>query len=119
MDYFNPDFVEHIRDVDDERIRFKLRSRTYGYEEYNCIFCGWINKFRMGPDNWMNRCGYEGCRRSMGFGRIGYILPPRGPLHLPPDLVIPGNLRESHPEGDLGRWKSGQTIHEVRLILPQ
>lgn len=48
----------------------------------------------------------------MGFGEIAYLIP-RGQRAEPPDLIIPSGLRESMPEGDLGRWRSGQPIHQV------
>jgi hypothetical protein len=115
---FSPDLIEHINNADDERVRFKLRARTRGWEEYTCVFCGWNNKFQMGPSTWTNRCGSELCRRWMGFGRVGYVLPRSGVHVAPPDLTIPRNLIEAYPEGDLARWKNGDTIHVVRMLGP-
>lgn len=113
---FHPDLVEHLRTVDDPRIRYKFRARTTGMEEYICPFCGYHNRFKMTHSTWSNRCIGASCRRYLGIGRIGYVIAD-GRSMSPPDLVIPDRLVESYPEGDLARWKSGQTIHEVRMIV--
>lgn len=52
----------------------------------------------------------------MGFGDIGYVLPHYGVRIAPPDVVIPRNLLEAYPDGDLARWPHGQPIHRVAVL---
>lgn len=114
---FSPANVSHDLDLSDERIRFKFRARTTGTKEYICVFCGWNNRFQITHTTVTNRCHNDLCRRMMGFGDVGYILPRNGVRTAAPDLVIPRNLLEAYPDGDLARWKNGQEIHRVAVLV--
>lgn len=107
---FHPDSVTKFI-IETDKLRYKFRARTVGHEEWVCPFCGVFTRTELDGTEWVMVCG--GCRNRLGVGRVGYIIP-RGQRIYPPDLVIPNGLREAFPEGDLARWKSGDTVHMLR-----
>lgn len=112
MSTFHPDFVTKST-VEDDRLRYKFRARTVGYEEWLCPFCGAFTRSPLDGTEWIMVC--SGCRNRLGVGRVGYMIP-KGQRIYPPDLVIPQGLREAFPEGDLARWKSGEPVHAVHIL---
>lgn len=111
-DTFTPDDVAHHL-TDDDRILFKFRAQFIGRFKWVCPFCGTQNEQMLRPTSWRFRC--VGCRRSLGLGFTGYLLP-RGAHAVPQDMVIPRGIKEAYPQGDLYRWRSSRPVHRVLRI---
>jgi hypothetical protein len=111
---FNPEYVSHLY-TEDLGVKYKFRARIVGNLEYTCPFCGSLNRQTARPTHWVYNCLNNECRRPLGIGLNGYLLD-RGPKVAPPDIVIPRNLQEVFPQGDLKRWRTGQPIHTVAVL---
>ncbi len=106
------------------RYRFLFRSRMIGIYEWICPVCGTLNRSSMRATTFSIQCRHLPCRRVWGLGYALHELP-AARYRPPDDHLIPRDLVEAFPEGDVGRWwKSGKLANCVHtatgtLAMPE
>lgn len=95
--------------------KYKLRARFMGMVYWICPYCGRPNASQILTDTFLVWCrgdgGEYGCKRRFAVGLRLLVKDRMGPAGRPDDYVLPDDLAEAFPEGDLGHWRTRYPVH--------
>jgi hypothetical protein len=111
--------------ISEEGFPFLFRARVTGTLQWTCPKCGRCHRTMLRDTTFAVRCTSSYCQRSFVLGWTLYV-PAQGLRSMPPDMTFPATLIEVEdpdeggpvdpmPLGEIGRWRSGELVHRLKL----